>query len=956
MRSLLSLYVAAILTVLATELQVQPGTNRDRGRDWPAITGETKPWTRWWWHGSAVDRPTLTAELQALRDIGIGGVEVTPIFGVRGQEQRFIQYLSNEWMAMLEYTLSEAARLDIGVDMATGTGWPFGGPWVTPDNAPRTLVHHAWTLRAGERVPEAIRVQQTPMVRAIGRSLQVADVVEPVAANGNLQTLAVEQIKYSRDLPLVAVMAYGASGAVHDLTRQVGVDRQLTWQATEPSTVYAIFAGSHGKWVERAAPGGEGNVIDHFSRDAIRSYLLRFDRAFQQRAVPRLRAFFNDSYEVDDASGQADWTPLFLEEFQKRRGYDLRRQLPALFGSDRADVNARVIADYRATVSDLLLETFTMEWSRWARQRGSVVRNQAHGSPANLLDLYAASDIPETEGEEIARFKWASSAANVAGRRLVAAEAATWLDEHFRTTLAQVRAAVDRFFVAGVNHIVYHGTAYSPDDDAWPGWQFYASVEFNRRNPWWRDFAALNAYFTRTQSFLQSGRADHDVLLYFPFADATSTRGEALLTHFGGASRPTSAAGFEAAAATLQSRGFTYDYVSDRQLQRTRVDTGRIVTEGAQSYAALVLPSSRYIPLETLDAILDLARRGATVIVWKDWPADVAGLADLEARRATFQRALSGIRFPEAREGVSEARVERGRVIRSEDLERALARASVQRERMADQGLWFARRRDAGGRFYFVSNRANAAVDAWAPINTTAAHIMIFDPMSGRNGSARVRRSNAGESDVYLQIPPGGSLIVAETPRAAADAFEIYRPIGVAEEINRPWSIRFVDGGPALPDAREVDRLTSWTEFTGDEKVKSFSGSALYSTTFPRPGTKANAWRLDLGTVHESAHVRLNGREIGTLIGPSYTIVVANDLLRDTNHLEVRVTNLAANRIADLDKRGAPWKKFYNINMPSRLPENRGPDGLFTAAKWEPAASGLLGPVRLNPLSVVEQP
>ena len=113
-----------------------------------------------------------------------------------------------------------------------------------------------------------------------------------------------------------------------------------------------------------------------------------------------------------------------------------------------------MLADYRETVSDLLLDTFTTEWGAWARRRGSIVRNQAHGSPANLLDLYAASEIPETEGDEIPRFKWATSAAHVAGRRLVSAEAATWLGEHFRSTLADVRAAVDLFFVAGVNHIV----------------------------------------------------------------------------------------------------------------------------------------------------------------------------------------------------------------------------------------------------------------------------------------------------------------------------------------------------------------------------------------------------------------------------------------------------------------------------------------------------------------------
>ena len=118
---------AALLLVAASASMESPAAQRGP-RGWPPITAETKPWTRWWWQGSAVDRPSLTAQLEALAAAGIGGVEVTPIYGVRGAEDRFIPYLSPQWMAMLDHTLREATRLKMGVDMATGTGWPFGGP------------------------------------------------------------------------------------------------------------------------------------------------------------------------------------------------------------------------------------------------------------------------------------------------------------------------------------------------------------------------------------------------------------------------------------------------------------------------------------------------------------------------------------------------------------------------------------------------------------------------------------------------------------------------------------------------------------------------------------------------------------------------------------------------------------------------------------------------------------
>ncbi len=991
--------VGLAATALATAALLISAEDRDRtsvsqdavtgARSWPSITHQTKPWTRWWWQGSAVTPASLTAQLEAFKAAGLGGVEITPIYGVRGAEDRFIPYLSDAWMKMLDHTLREAARLDLGVDMATGTGWPFGGPWVDDGMSPRTIAHRTWVLGSGERLTEPVRLRQTPLVRALGnqihvvnegapgdppraaaaqpvirsdaRAIQITDLADPVSANRNLQALALEQVKYPRDLPLIVLMAFDDAGDVVDLTARVGADGVLDWTAPAGRwSLYALFAGWHGKLVERAAPGGEGNVIDHFSRDAIRAYLAPFDRAFAGNRLPGLRAFFNDSYEVDDATGQADWTPALFEEFQKRRGYDLRRHLPSLLANpgnektpsaERVDINARVLADYRETISDLLLETFTIEWARWAHDRRRHVRNQAHGAPANLLDLYAATDIPETEGAEIQRFKWATSAAHVAGRPLVSAEAATWLGEHFRSTLADIRANVDRFFVAGVNHIFYHGTAYSPVGETWPGWQFYAAVEFNPQNSWWDDFGALNRYVARVQSFLQAGTPDHDVLLYYPFYEALTARGNARLTHFGGANPPAQGTAFEQAAAGLQRDGYTYDFISDRQVRGTRVEDGRILTRGGASYQVVVLPSARYIPLETFEHVLALARDGATVVSTEGWPSDVAGLHDLAPRRARFKNAIGGVPFgPADGDGIREAVIGRGRILGGGDVARLLTRAGVRPERMVVQGLQFTRRVDRFGRFYFVSNPGERAIDGWVPLQRSAPLMHVFDPMSGRSGSARLRSTTDGR-DVYLQIPRGGSLIVCAAVTPAPEVFHNYAVAGEPVPVAGPWTVRFTKGGPTLPASRSIARLLSWTSF--GEDAANFSGTAVYTATFARPSSGNGPWRLDLGQVRDSARVQLNGRELTTLIGPSYQIVLDGPQVQATNVLAVSISNLAANRIRDLDRRGVAWKKFYNVNFPARLPENRGPDGLFTAAGWDPLESGLLGPVTLTPISAI---
>src|SRR6187455_1253438 len=114
---------------------------------WPAVTQQTKPWTRWWWQGSAVDKTGLTAAMQKYQQAGLGGLEITPIYGVKGTEDKFISYLSPQWMEMLLFTLQEAKRLDIGIDMATGTGWPFGGPWVKPEDACKNINLKMFSLK-----------------------------------------------------------------------------------------------------------------------------------------------------------------------------------------------------------------------------------------------------------------------------------------------------------------------------------------------------------------------------------------------------------------------------------------------------------------------------------------------------------------------------------------------------------------------------------------------------------------------------------------------------------------------------------------------------------------------------------------------------------------------------------------------------------------------------------------
>ncbi len=917
---------------------------------WPAITEQTKPWTRWWWLGSEVNKKDLTTVMQQYHEAGLGGLELTPIYGVQGEEDQYINFLSPKWMEMFDYTLQEARQLHLGLDLANATGWPFGGPWIDDKDACKDMVYKTYSLHEGETLQDTIQFMQEPLVRTEHRSkLNIDDILFPISANKNLQTLSIDQIKFRRPLPLQALMAYSEEGDTLNVTDKVGANGKLNWTAPKGNwKLYALFMGWHGKQVERAAPGGEGNVIDHFSSAALDHYLHRFDEAFGGHDLNGLRGFFNDSYEVDDAMGQSNYTPLLFEEFKKRRGYDLRNHLAELFTKMPTDKSSRILCDYRMTIDELILENFTKEWYRWAHSKGKIVRNQSHGSPANTLDLYGVVDIPETEGTEILRIKFAPSTAHVMGKQLASSESATWLNEHFLSTLSDVKKAVDVYFIGGVNHIVYHGTAYSPPSEPWPGRLFYASVEFTQANSFWNNFSALNNYVARTQSFLQQGKADNDILLYFPIYDKYSEPGRELLMHFDGMKPGFNGTPFELAADTMQQKGYAFDYISDRQILNLTTKNNTIETGGA-SYQTIVLPGCKFMKASTLKKLFDLAETGATIIVYKNLPTGVPGYGQLEEHREAFQKLMHQLNFtPASYPRVQSASIGKGRFLICNDLQPLLNATSIRREGMVGKDLQFARRKNAdGSEFYFIANRSEHRINEWISLQTKANGVSLYNPMTGEAGVAQFRNTNKDFMEVLLQLNPDESIIVQTSGKVIkGNPYPYIKTKSTAAEIKGEWNLKFTDGGPALPASVTMNQLQPWTDLK-DNSYQFFSGTASYSIHFKKPPGTSTKYILDLGKVFESAQVFINGKKIATLIGPVFSCKVNRNDLKADNLLEIKVSNSMANRIIDLDKRSVFWKKFNNTNFPAKFPQDRETDGLFNASKWQPQKSGLEGPVTI---------
>ena len=836
-------------------------------QQWPTPLSEAKPATRWWWLGSAVDKENLRWTMQQYADHGIGGVEITPIYGVQGNQANNIPYLSDQWMAMLREVQQNGQKMGIEVDMSTGTGWPFGGPWVPLEESACKVIF-VDTAFVGKKV-EALTL-----------------------------TVGPRDVKNSR---LNKVMVYG-NGQTIDVTAAM-TGNQLTWKApkgTKKDTRWRVIATyiRYGVMkVKRAAPGGEGLVIDHFDRRAVANYLRHIEQAFERTNTPYPHTFFNDSYEVAEAT----WTPTLFQEFEKRRGYKLEDHLPELIAAD-----VKTVSDYRETLGDLLLENFTQQWTAWAHSHGAITRNQAHGSPANLIDCYAAVDIPEIEGfglsdfgikglrtdpgktrkndSDYSMFKYAPSAAHVCGKPFTSSETFTWLTEHFRTSLSQLKPDLDLMFCAGVNHMFFHGTCYSPKDDPWPGWKFYASIDMSPTNSIWRDAPYFMKYVERCQSFLQKGLPDNDFLVYLPVRDMWKKNPKKLLMQFSIHAMGQLAPEFISSILAIDRAGFDCDYISDRLLAGVTVKDGRLVTAGGTRYKAVIIPTGTTI---TPDLKAQLDRLSPYVIMGED-AAAMARYAKPEPMKTQY-------------------------------------------------GLKAIRRKDADGYHYFMANLTPNDIEGDITLAVPFGSATWYDPMTGDITPATI---TGGQLHIALRSGESRILQTADSPAAQAPA-EAKTPTDMqAITLSGPWTLSFTEEVPQVKETFQLEKLQTWETLSKEAAVT--MGTGIYTTTVTLNKQQAAAhWTIDLGDVRESARVYINDQFVGCAWAVPFVLDCGQAFKAGKNTIRIEVTNLPANRISELDRQGVKWRKMEEINVVDINYKKTLYD------QWTPMPSGLNSEVKL---------
>jgi hypothetical protein len=859
---------------------------------------------RWWWFGPAVTPASLARDLQAMRDAGIGGVEVQPVYPLVPDAEGLVNlpYMSPQFLDVLRQSAAKARELGLRFDLTLGSGWPYGGPHIP-------ITHAAGRLRF-EKVP--VKSERVPLPRmTLGESL--IGVTQP-------------------------------DGAAPQVRMQEGA---VFFGATRPEELWVFISSRTGMMVKRAAVGAEGYVLDHYDRAALDAHLaaVGVPQLDTLKATPPT-TIFCDSLEVFGS----DWTTDLRNEFRSRRGYDLDAHLADLVSGTDARQRA-VRHDWAQTLGELYEERFLSPLAEWARARGTKLRIQGYGIPPATLASNRLADFTDGEGsawKTITASRWASSANHLFDRRVTGSETWTWLHSpSFAATPLDLKAEADRHFLQGINQLIGHGWPSRPegvDGVAAFDWRFYAAGALNDANPWWLVMPSVSRYLQRVSAVLREGQPVADVALYLPTSDARADMkaGSAhlldLLRERVGTAVP----------AAILDAGFAFDLIDDGALEAgSRLD-GPLLAIGPQRYRAIVLPAVQTMPLATMRRLEAFAKAGGIVIATDRTPETVPGFNVEDAARLEF----NGIRARVFAADAPSAQVPLASLAAT--LQKRLA-PDVRLE-PASPDIGFTHRRAGTNDVYFVANTANTARQAKLTVRARGK-AEWWDPLTGTVRPAEIVASGADTMTLQLDLEPYGSTLLAiaagPAPRVTAARARPAAPRRV--EIKGPWQLKI----PGVDGVRTLDTVRSWD---ADEATRFASGVAEYRAAFD-VGVLPKGARvvIDFGTgtplegaptdarvpgmrawldapVREAARVYVNEKEAGDVWAPPWRVDVTSVVKPGANGLVVRVGNTALNAMAG---RPLPDYRLLNLRYGERFQAQ-------TMDQVKPLPSGLLGPVRVE--------
>ena len=905
------------------------------------------PFVRWWWNGNKIEAEELVRELKLMKKAGIGGVEINPIeFPSRDEGDDMgkvsLRWLSKEWIDMLELTFNEARQLGITCDLIVGSGWPFGSETLNPEERAQVILLNAIEIEgSGE-----YEISRFTIFKGVDPGVTV-----PYPG----RTFELLSLKLVPDPVSNLDDAIDLDNKINDELIKINIPEGKFF-------LYALVRVKSFASVINGAPGAAGPILNHMDKEAVKKYLDNMSDTIQQHTGPlsqHLRALFTDSMELEGCN----WTDDFPEMFRKKRGYDIMPWLPYImfrvgrlggvldfsYGATKTadfeeQVN-RVRFDFELTKAELLKERFTDTYLEWCSKLNVASRAQAYGRGFFPLETSLGYDIPEGEswttnwlkhrvGEEMPDDdyrrgraytminKYVSSAAHLAGKRIISCEEMTNTYRVFNTSLELLKIGSDQSIISGVTHSVWHGFNYSPPEAPYPGWIQYGSY-YNENNNWWPFFRYLNEYKARISALLQNAEMYTDIAILpanydlwtelgvqtDPFPEKLNVQYTSLI--------------WEA----INKNGGAADYITEIILENSRIEDGKI-RYGTKRYGVLILAAVSGLNTEAMKKIYSFVSGGGKVLCIDKYPHKSLGLKDYKERDNEIQELVNILkRYPDRFKLVDKPDNKipfiklMDRIMREENLPRYLEISNPDQFLMQNRYC-----SDKGKEIIFFLNshleKSQETELRFSDDITKGKYAWIWDPETGRRF-----RLKPGKNEHYnLYLGPAESRIIVFDKNKKGKEWKALPWSGDNEYIlNGPWDIEFVHCRNHKYEPvqfKELEDLKNISEYS------TFSGTVIYNISLSLINKTLSY--INLGKVSEISELFVNDHYAGLRWYGNHIYEIGNFLKKGENHLRIKVTTLMGN-----------YMKSLEDNTNAQYWTNKG-------RKEQPlVSSGLIGPVRL---------
>ena len=946
-----------------------------------------RPRAYWAWINGNVNLPQLTRELEEYKDKGLAGVDIFDIGAVDPNKvvPEGNKFLGKESVDAIVYAVNEAKRLGLELGLVASSSWNAGGDWVTPEYAAMLLYKSEVVVEGPFEfcgiLPFPEVSEQTPK-KADGLPVffkNVATVAFPDALGNPVPD----------------------KSSVVDLTEQMDSNGKLTWKVPPGKwKIMRLVCSNSGQKLVLPSPKSIGYNIDHFNPKATEmhfQYIIdRLQKELGDFGNTALKFMYLCSYELQGSV----WTPEMLNEFQKRRGYNMTPFLPVLYGNiiQNKEISDRFMFDFNMTLSDLIIEGHYMKARSLLNKYGLKLCSEAggpgqplHNCPFEALRALGALDIPRGEfwnkhhyfdekGEDILWLvKEISCASHIYGKTIVDGEAFTsW--QHWQEGPFDLKPLADKAMCEGLNLFTFHTGTHNPPEGGKPGWVYHAGTHMNPNRVWWPKIKPFIDYLARSCYLLQQGKFVGDICYYYGDKAPNFVKPKHIDPSLG--------------------YGFDYDVINTEViLDRMNTRNGKIVLPDGMSYELLVLPDREDANPQVLTKLMELVKEGATVVGPK--PTRSNGLTDYPHPDEKVKMLADKLWGQCNGKEIKENSYGKGKVIWGKDLKEILAERGIGPDFNYVGGndstdLDYIHRSTESEEIYFISNKKMQWVEAECEFRIKNKIPELWIPETGKIEKDLVYEINSQTTKVFLQLPPAGSVFVVFREKSdkkhivslRKDGETIFpvekglsnliSPVSLMDyqtdeaslivkqkgtytlntakgktviyeitDIPSPiillgsWDVNFPAGWGA-PVAAVLPELISWTSHK-DDGIKYFSGIATYRKEFDLPGDILNSDKLlylDLGKVKMIADVYLNDKHLGILWQPPFQLDITKSVKPGNNKLVIEVANDWSNRIVG-DQKLPKEKRFTSTNITSPASSD---------LLWKDAPlleSGLLGPVQI---------